>query len=202
MRGLAREVRGEAVGYLAMSRNPAVRALNKWSRKLHRWGAILVLTPLILVITTGLLLQLKKQIPWVQPPTQRGLESEPSISFERILEIARSVPEARIDTWGDIDRLDFRPDRAIVKIRAKSHWEIQIDTSTDDILQIAYRRSDLIESLHDGSFFGDPVKLWIFLPTGIVLLCLWLTGVYLWFLPIVARRNGRIRRSRKNASGQ
>lgn len=202
MRGVAREVTGEAVGYLAMSRNPAVRALNKWSRKLHRWGAILVLAPLILVITTGLLLQLKKQVPWVQPPTQRGLEAEPSISFERILEIARDVPEARIDTWGDIDRLDLRPDRAVVKVRANSGWEIQIDTSTGEVLQIAYRRSDLIESLHDGSFFGDPVKLWVFLPTGIILLCLWMTGVYLWFLPIVAKRNGRIRRSRKIASGQ
>ncbi len=182
-----------------MSRNPAVRALNKWSRKLHRWGAILVVAPVALVIATGLLLQLKKQVAWVQPPTQRGVESDPSLSFAQILEIARSVPEARVDTWDDIDRLDVRPDRGMLKVRARSSWEIQIDTGTGEVLQVAYRRSDLIESIHDGSWFGDPIKLGVFLPSGIVLLCLWLTGVYLWLLPLVARRSGRIRRSRSKA---
>jgi len=55
---------------------------------------------------------------------------------------------------------------------AKNNWEIQIDTQSGTILQQAYRRSDIIESIHDGSWFHDKVKLWIFLPTGIVLLIL------------------------------
>jgi uncharacterized iron-regulated membrane protein len=56
------------------------------------------------------------------------------------------------------------------------------------ILSSAYRRSDWIEQLHDGSFFGDWAKLWLFLPNGIVLLGLWITGAYLWYLPFYAKR--------------
>jgi len=184
-----------------MTRKPAIRFLNKWSRRLHRWGAILIVLPLVLVISTGLLLQLKKQVPWIQHPTMRVQNAEPRISFAQILQIARSAPEARIDTWADIDRLDVRPARGIVKVRAKSGWEIQINLETRDVLQLAYRRSDLIESLHDGSFFGDAARYAVFLPVGIILLGLWLTGVYLWLLPIIAGRAGTIRRARQRASG-
>ena len=57
---------------------------------------------------------------------------------------------------------------------------------------MAYRRSDLIESLHDGSFFGgDFAKLGVFLPTALVLCVLWGTGIYLFFLPYMVRRRRR-----------
>lgn len=173
--------------------------LNRWTRRLHRWGAILTLAPLVVVITTGILLQVKKQVPWVQPPTQRGSPNTPNVSFDRILEIARGIEHSAVDSWQDIDRLDVRPDKGVVKIRARSRWEIQIDAATGEILQVAYRRSDLIESLHDGSFFGDAAKLWIFLPSGLILLGLWLTGAYLWLVPIVSRRRARIRAERARA---
>lgn len=62
---------------------------------------------------------------------------------------------------------------------------------------MAYRRSDLIESLHDGTFFGDPVKCWVVLPTGLVLAVMWGTGVYLFVLPFLARRRQRRRRLRQ-----
>ena len=52
---------------------------------------------------------------------------------------------------------------------------------------MAYRRSDLIESLHDGSWFHDRAKLWVFLPTAAVVLMLWGTGIYLFFLPLAVR---------------
>lgn len=169
---------------------------NKWSRKLHRWGAIVVALPLILIISTGLLLQVKKQVSWVQPPTQAGVSDIPTLTFDEILQAARAVPEASIHTWDDIDRLDVRLAQGIIKVRAKNRYEIQLDAATGDVLQIAYRRSDLIESLHDGSFFHDRVKLYIFLPVGAILLALWLTGLYLWILPISAKRAGQRRRAR------
>ena len=79
----------------------------------------------------------------------------------------------------------------MLKIRAKNRWEIQLDTNTGAILQVAYRRSDLIESLHDGTFFHDKVKLWVLLPNAVVLLGMWLTGIYLFVLPYSARRKRR-----------
>lgn len=43
--------------------------------------------------------------------------------------------------------------------------------ATGELLQVAYRRSDRIESIHHGSFFaGDWTKLGLLLPSGLVLL--------------------------------
>lgn len=187
---------------LPMSRQPAVKAANKWTRKLHRWGAILIALSLLLVIATGILLQVKKQVSWVQPPTQRGSAKHPTLTFDAILAAARSAPEAGIESWEDIERIDVQIRRGMAKIQARNRWEVQIDTKTGDVLQVAYRRSDLIESLHDGTFFGEFAKLWIFLPSGIVLLGLWVTGMYLWALPIIARRNGRARRAARAAGAR
>lgn len=170
--------------------------LNLWSRKLHRWGAIAIALPALLVIATGVILQVKKQSAWVQPPAQRGSAEIPTLPFSRMLEIARSVPEAGISSWDDIDRLDVRPGKGMLKLRAKNRWEIQLDTDTGEILQVAYRRSDLIESLHDGSWFHEFAKLWVFLPNGLILLGLWFTGVYLWGLPIYKRWRSRRRAAR------
>lgn len=78
----------------------------------------------------------------------------PTLSFAEVLEIAKSAPEAEILSWDDIDRLDVRPDKGMLKVRSKNRWEVQVDTATGEILQVAFRRSDLIESLHDGSFLA------------------------------------------------
>ncbi len=153
------------------------------NRVLHRWASVIVAAPLILVIITGILLQLKKESDWIQPPTQRGSSSVPSLSFERILEIVRTVPEAGVQSWEDIDRLDVRPSRGMLKVRVGNRWELQLDTKTGKILQVAYRRSDLIESLHDGTFFHDRANLWVFLHSAVVLLGLWMTGLFLFILP-------------------
>jgi hypothetical protein len=76
----------------------------------------------------------------------------------------------------------------VVKVRCKNRYEVQIDTETAEILQVAVRRSDLIESIHDGSYFNDHLKLWVFLPAGIVLATLVITGLHLFLLPYLARR--------------
>lgn len=164
----------------------------KLNRKLHRIGAIVAAVPVLVILASGLVLQLKKEVPWIQPSTVRGSSTELSIGFDRVLEIASSVPEAEIESWNDIDRLDVRPERGMLKVRAKNRWEVQIDTKTGDVLQVAYRRSDLIESLHDGSWFHDGAKLWLFLPAGLILLGLWGTGLYLWALPHLVRRRRRV----------
>jgi uncharacterized iron-regulated membrane protein len=156
-------------------------------RKAHRWGAILVALPFLLVIVTGILLQLKKELSWVQPPTQRGQGKAPAISFDAILAAARGHPEAGIQEWGDVDRIDVQPSRGLAKVTSKSRWEVQVDLKTGGVLQAAYRRSDLIESLHDGSWFHDSAKLYVFLPAGVAVLGLWFTGIYLFVLPNAVR---------------
>lgn len=168
--------------------------LSRQSRVFHRWGSIIALLPITVIIFSGIVLQLKKVSSYVQPPTQSGAGTEPAIGFDRILEVARTVPEAEIETWEDVDRLDVRPGKGVVKVRCKNRYEVQIDAKTAEILQVAFRRSDLIESIHDGSFFNEHFKLWVFLPAGIVLALLLVTGVHLFFLPYLARRKrvGRV----------
>ncbi len=171
---------------------------SRLNRLVHRWGSILISLPALCVLLTGVVLQLKKQSSWIQPGTQRGAERVPTLSFAEVLEIAKSAPEAEILSWDDIDRLDVRPDKGMLKVRSKNRWEVQVDTATGEILQVAFRRSDLIESLHDGSFFSDGIKLMIFLPTALVLVGLWGTGVYLFFLPQLAKRKKRLQKLNPN----
>ncbi len=162
--------------------------LSKLSRLLHRWGSIIALLPITIIITSGIVLQLKKDVAYIQPPTQRGAGTEPTIGFERILKVAKTVPKAEIESWEDVDRLDVRPGNGVVKVQCKNRYEIQIDSETAKILHVAFRRSDLIESIHDGSYFNDHFKLWVFLPAGIVLAALVITGVQLFLMPYLFRR--------------
>jgi uncharacterized iron-regulated membrane protein len=157
------------------------------NRQLHRWGAVAVALPFLVVIVTGVMLQLKKQIPWVQPPERKVADVVPALTLPQILTIVQSVPEAKATGWSDIDRFDVRPSKGIVKVITKGRWELQLDLATGAVLQSAYRRSDLIEQFHDGSWFHEAAKLWIFLPSGILVLGLWVTGIYLYLLPIRTR---------------
>jgi len=142
----------------------------KLNRRLHRVGALVSALPVLIIVVSGLFLQLKKDWAFVQPPTAHGSSAELQVDWDTILASAASVEEAGIKTWDDVDRLDVR---------------------TGEVLQASYRRSDLIESIHDGSFFADGVKLWVFLPAAVVLLGLWVSGVYLWLLPHLVRRQRR-----------
>jgi len=163
-----------------------------WSwliRRIHYWGTTIIIVPLIIVIFTGILLQFKKHSSWVQPKTMKGQGEKPTISFDYILEIAKNVQETEIKNWRDIDRVDVRPENGVIKIRAKNRWELQIDLQTGEILQVAYRRSDLIESIHDGSFFHGNVKLWFFFPMALILFILWLSGIYLFVFPFLKKKN-------------
>jgi len=133
------------------------------------------------------MLQLKKQLNWVQPNVEITSSSQPII-LQSYLDAAKSVKEANVSSWDDIERIDIRPDKGIAKIKSKNNWEIQIDIETTEIYATNYRRSDVIESIHDGSFFSEIVKYGWFLPSGILLLILSLTGIYMFFIPILKRR--------------
>ncbi|MGJ8678346.1 MAG: PepSY domain-containing protein [Akkermansiaceae bacterium] len=159
------------------------------NRKVHYWSAIICAVPVLIVIITGILLLLKKESAWIQPPSQKGSTGAPTLSYESILATAVAVPEAEIASWDDVSRLDIRPGKGLIKVMAKNHWEIQLDHQSGTVLQVAYRRSDVIESLHDGSFFHDYAKLGVFLPSAIVLLLLWITGIYLFVKPLLVKRS-------------
>ncbi len=165
---------------------------NVRNRRVHYWGATGALLPLIVIIASGLFLQLKKQSTRVQPAELRGSPGDPRIGLDALLAASASLPSMNVTSWDDINRIDVRPDRGIAKVWLRNGYEVQVDLGTGAVLQTAYRRSDLIESIHDGSFFGgDVVKLGIFLPAGLVMLVLWGTGAWMAWIPIRNRRRVR-----------
>lgn len=161
----------------------------RFFRQVHYWLSLAIFVPAGIMFAAGIFLMLKKEVEWIQPATERGVvEAQlPEASFQAMLEAARQHPEAGIEEWSDIDRIDLRVDRGIAKLRANSGWEVQVDTKTAEVLHVAYRRSDVIEAIHDGSIFSDEVKLYLFLPTGVLLVIMWGTGAYLFLLPRIAK---------------
>lgn len=176
-----------------------------WNRKLHRWSAIIIAVPVIIVIVTGIILQVKKEVHWVQPPTQKvkSATGQPQLSYESLISVVSQIDGVDLKTWDDIDRLDVRPGKGVIKVRGKNRWEVQLNAATGEVLHIAYRRSDLIESIHDGTWFHDSFKLWVFLPVATILAFMWGTGLYLWTFPYLLRAKNK-RKSKdveKNSSG-
>ena len=164
-------------------------------RKIHYWGSFSIALPLIIMIGAGLLLMVKKEINWIQPPSQKGIDRQlvPMASVQDLFEAALTVDIANFTRWEELQRADLKPGKGIIKFVSKSNWEVQVDTHTAEVLSIARRRSDVIESIHDGSFFADWVKLWVFLPAGVGLLVLWISGVYLFALTEYKKRKKRRR---------
>jgi uncharacterized iron-regulated membrane protein len=159
----------------------------KLNRKIHYWGALACALPIAVVIVTGTLLLLKKEFEWIQPSSVKTSVGEPNINLQQIIPILNSHPELDISEWHQIKRIDVRPGKGILKAHLEGNWEVQMSLGSGEILKVAYRRSDLIESIHDGSFFHDSAKLGIFLPAAIILLILWITGIYLFAITELAK---------------
>jgi hypothetical protein len=74
-----------------------------------------------IVLITGVLLLLKMEVDLIQPLTVKGEQKEVAIDLERILEIAKTVPEAGISPWSDVDRLDVRSGKGMLKVGSDNH---------------------------------------------------------------------------------
>lgn len=167
--------------------------IKKIIRKTHYWFSLVVFVPLSVMIVAGLFLMMKKEVAWIQPPTQTGVSADhaPNASIADLFTAARAAPDSPVTTWADLARADIHVNKGVIKFVTKSNWEVQVDVSTRKVHSVAYRRSDLIEQIHDGSFFSGFVKYCIFLPTGVFLLIMMGTGAYLFMLPLVRRKPRR-----------
>lgn len=163
-------------------------SLAKWSRKAHRIGAVVSALPVLVVLVSGVLLQLKKDWRWVQPATLRGGEARLAATWDEVLAALRAVEAAAVESFDDVVRIDAQPKRGLLKVQCQNGYEVQLDAVSTQVLSVAYRRSDLIEAIHDGSWFHERAKLFVFLPAALVLCALWATGVHLWLVPHLVRR--------------
>ena len=171
---------------------------HRLNRKIHFWGAILCALPVLVMIGSGVLLLLKKESDWIQPPTIKGNKGAPMLSYEQILIQAQTEALLEVESWQDVKRLDVRPSKGVIKLQSRNGYEMQLDQQTGEVLHVDYRRSDIIEAIHDGSFFHDKAKLGLFLPASIILFALWVTGIYLFIITLQARARKRRRIGRQS----
>lgn len=93
---------------------------NVLNRNVHYWASAAIAIPLFIIICSGAVLQLKKHWSWVQPPEQRGSVTQPAIELSHILESLKREPSMNVRGWEDVNRLDVRPGKGIVKAWLKS----------------------------------------------------------------------------------
>ena len=131
---------------------------NRLSRKIHYWGTVICALPILIVIRSGVLLLVKKEFEWIQPTTVKTSARVSTLTLEQILVSVQSISELDIKGWQDIDRLDIRPNKGVIKVQTQQSIEVQLDWATGEVLKVAQRRSDVIESIHDGTFSMMPLS--------------------------------------------
>jgi uncharacterized iron-regulated membrane protein len=150
---------------------------------------------MILVAATGFLLAFKKEA-GLQPPTRNAGEIARWLPVDSLIDYAsrHAARENRLVN-PRVDRIDLRPTEGIAKIFFKNSFlEIQLHGQTGEVLSSSTRYDDLVEKIHDGSVFDfvfetkRPAFTWLYSGfTGISLLVLAVTGIFLWVNPRVIR---------------
>ncbi len=165
-------------------------------RKIHRTTGVFLFIFYFIIAITGFLLGIKKHSGGIiLPKTQSGSSTKlvdfislDSLQNNAKKEIALFLKESKPS---QIDRIDIRPEKGIVKFTFKSNfYEVQLDGATGALLQIDLRRSDVIEKIHDGSiidyYLGFESGFFKLIYTTIMSLALVLftiTGFWLWYGP-------------------
>ena len=165
--------------------------LFKLTWDLHKWIGLTLSLVVLTISVTGFLLLVKKEFPSLQPPTLVGEvgEVEDFLPLSAVLAAVRGTGDPDFATVDDIDRIDFRPGKRVHKVRSRHGWkEIQVDAVTGAVLSTSWRRSDLIEAIHDGSWFAGWWHDYAMPLVALGLLFLSISGVFIWATPVLRRR--------------
>ena len=158
-------------------------------RRVHKWIGVFACLFLMTMAATGFLLAIKKRAEWLQPSVLSGGSIDgPAevIGMDEVYEAVRGEPG--FESFQDIDRIDYRPDENVFKVRSKDKlYEVQVDGATGEVLKKAPRNDQLAENIHDMSFFSDAMHDWWLPVVALGLFTLGLTGVIMFFTPYTRR---------------
>ncbi len=163
---------------------------------LHRWIGVGIGLVLLVTASTGFLLLMKKEWAWVQPPVVRG-EAGPASALKPLQDVyaavfALGLPEFRSED--DIARIDFRPAQRVHKVvSVHDHVEVQVCATTLRTSGPNRRVSDLLEQIHDGSWFGSFAHSGVMPIAAASLVFLAISGYVMWLWPKWQRRKSRVR---------
>jgi hypothetical protein len=171
-------------------------------RKVHRTTGAFLFVFFFIVAATGFLLGIKKHSGgMILPESKKGTSAELSdfLPLDSLQNNAnRFITEyLKESNPSEIDRIDVRPDKGMVKFTFKSNfYEVQLDGATGSLLQIDLRRSDVIEKIHDGSivdyylgFESGVFKLIYTIIMSLALMLFTITGFWLWYGPKKMRKS-------------
>lgn len=166
----------------------------RWYRRYHRYIGSSLVAVFLIIALTGLLLGWKKHSGgYILPDTEKGTSKNLSdwLPLDSLQRSAQQAIQQRFPGESpELDRMDVRPDKGVVKISFKGHYyEAQVDGATGTVLAINLRKSDIIEQIHDGSIFDNLIgtdgnfKLTYTSVMGLGLLFLSISGFWLWYNP-------------------
>ncbi len=181
---------GQLFNFQSVALQNLVNRLRQF-RSLHKWIGISVVLFMIITASTGVLLGWKKNVALLQPPTLKGtsLSLRDWASFDQVAANAMHAIDSVTGRKIEIDRMDVRPDKGIIKVTFKEdYWEVQVDATTAKTLSVSQRHADWIEHIHDGSIVSEGFKLVYTNYLGWGLLFLSITGFWLWYGPKAIRR--------------
>lgn len=167
-------------------------------RTTHRWIGLSAAIFLLVISATGFLLATKDTFGWVKPKTHdgaeiHGLEQVVSLDQAARAAFAEGIPE--LQTKEDIERIDYRPDKNVFKIVThRGYHEVQVCGQTGEVLNVATRVDQIAEDIHDMRFFSDKLHLYGLPIVAILLFGLGVTGVCIFFVPVIRRWKFRHRK--------
>lgn len=151
-------------------------------RKYHRILSLIIFIPFTVVVMTGLLLQVRQEVEVIQPKAVKMEEipDQKILTFEEIIK-ASKVPQ------NEIDQIIFKPSKFHLAVRVKDGHELQLHPQTGEILKSSPRLTGLLIDIHQGSYFSTIGQYFVFLPSGVGVLLLLISGImiYPW-----RRKNG------------
>jgi uncharacterized iron-regulated membrane protein len=190
-----------------MSSGKEIAKSTRTYRSLHKVIGTYLFVFFFILSITGLLLGWKKHSGGLLlPKTQKGTSTNMKtwLPYDSLTTLATKALHDSLGSLSpELDRIDARPDKGIVKFVFKNHFtEIQLDCATGKVLAVNRRTSDIIEQIHDGSILdflaqtsNGQIKLGYTTITSVSLLLLTITGFFLWYNPI------RIRKQKQDSHG-
>ena len=182
---------------MVTTRQRQARVLRR-TRRVHRYSGVALFAFFAVVGVTSVLLGWKKDAGWIMPPTSKvaGVELSDFLPLDSLRAVAQGKGKNYVHNLPlTVDRLDVRPGKGIVKVLFnEEYYEMQLNGATGEVLSFGKRRSDLYESIHDGSILdewfgtGGIFKLVYSTVLGLALLVFTVSGFWLWYGPKRMRR--------------
>jgi len=160
-------------------------------RAVHRICGFIGALALILISLTGFLLALKGQVSAIKIPTQKGTKfvtQQDLIHPSVVMEKAFALGIAELAEIGHIDRLELHLGKSVYKVTSKEGYhEVQVDGVSGKVLSVGKRNDQLLEDIHDLSYFHPSFRIWVLPVVATILFVLGTTGLVIYITPIFRR---------------